>query len=97
MYLDHAGKETQELYWKLKVDDQQEYKGNLFLVEEGESEEDEESTYEGNEIFEDFINDDDGLVCVLGDGINVKSHHVRKFFKYLINNFEDLDEDSDDD
>ena len=109
MHLDHAGEETQQFYWQLIVDGKEWYRGDMYLDEDGESSEEEtdekkESLYEGDEIFEDFCDtnigteeDEEYIVCKIGDYFKIRLWDVRNFFKYLLKNFEDLEEDEDSD
>ena len=68
------------------------YKGGLYLYL---NDEEEELLYEGYDI--ETEPDEEYVVCKIGDYFKVRAWHVRNFFKYLLKNFEDLEEDEDSD
>lgn len=100
LYIDH-GDEEKESEWILTVNGKKWYRGNLYLdeAEEFYDEEDEETLYEGDTIFEDFYpdeqeeNDEEYIICKVGKYIKIRACHVRNFFKYIIQNCDELKED----
>lgn len=98
LYMDHANKEK-EFEWILTVNGKKWYKGDLYL-DDKDDDEDEETLYEGDTIFEDFYpdkqeenDDEEYIICKVGEYIKIRACHVRNFFKYIIQNCDDLEED----